>query len=162
MTRPKTTRLWCGALAGLALLAGLPAAADELRWETRQTGEGRLLAWEEPETGEQNLAFFCRTGGRRIEIRLLENRERVRHGGIAPVDFASEGGRQRLAMKGEKQDPGDHLLLVAGIEADAAWRRLLTTGPALSVTLEGETEKVSLDGSHPGMVALFEACDEGG
>ncbi|WP_159992860.1 hypothetical protein [Roseomonas sp. 18066] len=155
MTRQKST------LAALALLAGLsalPAAAQEQRWASRQTGEGLLMAWEIPETGDQSLALFCRRGGQRIEMRLLEERDRARDGSIVQVDFATAGGQQRLAMKGEMQELGDALMLLGGFEADAAWRKLLTGGGALSITLDGETETVPLAGADAGMTALFDAC----
>ncbi|ONG52605.1 hypothetical protein BKE38_14170 [Pseudoroseomonas deserti] len=145
-------------LALLATLAALPAAAQELRWQTRPTGEGVIVAWEVPETGDQSLALFCRSGGRQIEMRLLEERDRARDGVTLPVDFATAGGQQRLSMKGEMQELGDALMLLGSFPADAAWRQLFTAGGALSITLAGETETVPLAGAAPAMTALFDAC----
>lgn len=146
------------ALALLAGLAALPARAQEMHWAMRQTGEGLLVAREVPETSDQSLALFCRRGGHRVEMRLLEERDRARDGSTVQVDFATPGGQQRLAMRGEMQELGDALMLIGDFEADAAWRRLLTTGGSLSITLEGETETVPLAGSSAGMTALFDAC----
>lgn len=142
----------------LVMVMAGSAQAEELRWQTRQSAEGVMLAYEQPETDYQPVFFACRLPDRRLLISLEHSRERVRAGREAEVTFASEAGRVVFRLRAERMELNDQILLRGEAPFDPALVRLLAEGRTLRVTIAGETERFPLTGARQGAMALGAAC----
>jgi len=140
----------------LALAAGGAARAEEpLRWQLRQSADGVVLAYEQPETDFQPIYLGCRLPERRFTV-SLEQARGVRPGQTAAVDFASEAGRVTLRMRLEQMEMGD--FLTAEMPFDPALGRVLGEGRSLRITVGQRTDTYPLTGTRQGVAALAAAC----
>jgi hypothetical protein len=157
-------RLWAkragrvgGMLAAGLMLASAAATAQGMQWQMRQSDGSIHLAFEVPESSDQSLLLTCDTGLRRLTIRYVDDRDRARDGWQGPVAFSSEGGRVDLAMRAQKEELEDQIVLVATPRWNAELQRVLG-GETLHVSLSGVTENIPLAGARPGLAALAAAC----
>jgi hypothetical protein len=152
-------RAWgLGGLVAVVLLAAPGARAQEgLQWQLRE-GDGLInLAYEVPETDDQDLLLTCDTRSHQLSIRYSDDRDRTRDGSRATVTFASEGGRVNLPMRAEVQELGDQIVL----EGTAPWSgglQAVMGGRMLRITLSGQTESIPLAGAREGVAALTRGC----
>jgi len=157
--RPIARSLGIAAAALAALLATPAPAQQTMRWQGRE-GEGKtFLAYEVPESGEQSLLLVCDTRARRFSLHYQDDRDRVRDGTQAVVEFASEEGRVAVPMRAARQEMGDAMLLGAETPLTPALGRVLSGG-TLRVTLSGVTERIPLAEARRGVAALIAACGE--
>ncbi len=145
-----------GWLAAAVLLAALPPArAEDLRWQTRQSAEGVVLAYEQPDTDFQPIFLGCALPERRFTVSLDQARG-VPPGQEVAVEFASEAGRVTLRLRSESTELGD--ILRASMPFDPALGRLLAEGRTLRLTVAGRTDRMPLTGTRSGVTALAAAC----
>lgn len=145
-------------LAGaLALVVGSAAQAQGLRWQTRQSPDGVILAYEQPDTDFQPVFVMCRLPGRRLSVRIDPPRG-MRVGEATVVEFVSEGGQAALRMRVEQSDPSEPIVMVGETAFDPAFARVLRDGMTLRVIAAGRTERYPLIGARPGATRLATAC----
>jgi hypothetical protein len=149
-----------GWMLAAAMLAAAPVTRaqtqdEPLRWQMRQSEEGVVLAYEQPDTDFQPIFFGCRLPQRRFSV-VLEQADGLRPGQQVPVEFASEGGRVSLRLRVEHTEMGDFLR--AELPYDPALGRVLAEGRTLRVTAAGRTERFPLANTRQGVAALAAAC----
>ena len=143
-------------LAVAVVLAGAPPAqAEELRWQTRQSADGVVLAYEQPDTDFQPVFLGCALPQRRFTVSLDQARG-VPPGREVPVEFASEAGRVTLRLRAESTELGD--MLRAELLFDPSLGRVLAEGRTLRITVAGRTDRMPLAGTRSGVAALAAAC----
>lgn len=146
-------------VAAFATAAGSAAQAETLRWQMRQSPDGVVLAYEQPDTDFQPLFLKCRLPGRRLAVMLNSSRG-IAPGRVAQVELSSEGGRVALRMRAETSELSDLPILTGDMPFDPAVERMLTQGPALRISVGGTTDRIPLDGARQGAAALAAACRE--
>lgn len=140
------------------LLFSLPAQAQqEMTWQQRESEGMVFLAYELPESSDQSLVLVCDTHTRRFSLHYLDERDRVRDGMQAEVEFASEGGRKSLGMLAEQQELGDQIILRGETPLDARMIGILN-GRELRVTLSDVTQYIPLERAQAGVAALSAGC----
>ncbi|MGK9085921.1 hypothetical protein KXR64_18715 [Brucella intermedia] len=153
-------RSYLGFIAAVA--AGLwslfPVEAQEMRWQYRE-GESRFLylSYEIPETGMQSLILTCDIQDRQFSVNYVDDRDRVRDGMRAEVEFASEKGQISLSMLAEQQELDNQVMLGAETSLKGDLLKVLN-GKTLRVTLSEDTENIPLAGAKKGLSLLAEAC----
>ncbi|EEQ94500.1 hypothetical protein F9K88_16705 [Brucella intermedia] len=141
----------------VGLLWSLPAQAQEMTWQQRDSEGMIFLAYEVPETSDQVLVLTCDTKSRQFALHYQDDRDRVHDGMKADVVFASEAGQKSLEMLAEKQELGDQVILRAETPLDAPMRAVLN-GTQLRVTLSDATENIPLAAAQSGVTALAAGC----
>ncbi|NMJ42251.1 hypothetical protein GWK16_13440 [Roseomonas sp. JC162] len=146
-------------MLAVALGMASPAAhAESLRWQVRQSAEGAVLAYEQPDTDFQPIFLGCLLPQRRFTVSLGGTRG-VPPGREVPVEFVSEAGRVTLRLRAEITELGD--ILTADLPYDPALGRVIGEGRRLRITVAGRTENFPLVGTRAGVAALAAACGPG-
>ncbi|MBR0659647.1 hypothetical protein [Neoroseomonas oryzicola] len=145
-----------GWMLAIALMTAAGAVqAQDLRWQVRQSAEGAVLAYEQPDTDFQPIFLGCLLPQRRFTV-SLEGRRGVAPGRTVPVEFASEAGRVTLRLRAEITEIGD--ILTAHLPYDPALGQVIGEGRTLRVTVAGRAETFPLAGTKAGVAALAAAC----
>lgn len=144
---------WLAAAA--VMTSGIAAQAEELLWQTRQSADGVVLAYEQPDTDFQPIYLGCALPQRRFTVSLDQTRG-VQAGRSVPVEFASEAGRVTLRLRAEAMEIGD--ILTATLPYDPALGRVLAEGRTLRITVAGRTDRYPLGNVRQGVAALAAAC----
>jgi len=132
-------------------------AAGPMQWQQRANDGGIVLAYEEPDTGNQGLVLACRPGAATMSMRYAQDTQRSRNGQRVEVELASEGGRSTLSLRAEQQELDDQMVLVGEIALTQAVAGIFQGG-TLRITQAGQTEWIPLAGARQGISALVRTC----
>lgn len=144
-------------LVAVLIATSAAAGAQELRWQTRQSAEAVVLAYEQPDTDFQPILLGCVLPQRRFSV-SLEGARGVPPGRETSVEFVSEAGRVTLRLRAEATELGD--ILTARMPFDPALGRVLAEGRTLRLIAAGRTETFPLTGTGAGVAALAAACGQ--
>lgn len=145
-------------LLGLLLAPGALARDQPLQWQTRQSADGFILAYEQPDSDNQPISFACEPPSAAVQVMVVPPHRAVRAGSRINVEFASEGGRARMTMLAERSELDDGVMLRGTVRLREGLGEVLARGGQLRLSFGRRSQTFPLAGSAEGVAALRRAC----
>ncbi|MDN5926989.1 MAG: hypothetical protein L0I29_07950 [Hyphomicrobiales bacterium] len=140
-----------------------PAAAqdeEKPRWfgssfDNRTT----VLAYGIPDSDYVALSFSCRPGAAIVKIGVQDEESSAEEGAIVPVRMASGGIHMEFSEKARSNQDSGGIELHSDLPLTETLRRLLTSGDALEITVDGHKQRYGMEGAAEPAAAMIAACD---